>query len=1157
MGISVKFVFPVRFRRDGKDGVNVWLKYASVLDKYDSNTDKHYPSNKYMSDEPTEDCKYIGIGKGVGDEPNSGEYYEWKKYIGDDGTSFTAKGQAVAHHASLSDYDSATKSKGFHLIDDSAGALLKYWNGTTTENRSVTDGDAYTTADKHLWVKDGAKWNDLGEIQGPKGDPAYLDTIYLKGASYSSSGTPSAVVKVTKDGVSSTLQANSRGLTAYKINRTTLAVTKIGTFDTYNSSTGAAAANNLATAISSLDTTVFLAIASFDACGFTTNLLNALLQFGGSDIADLTAKSRAFCFLGYKGMVTGTAQQLDYAGNDKIAEISSIVTDGVCQGGGQNGNSVVRLDLTNENDTMLYDELGNNVSGSSECEARLYSGDNLVALTSGMVVATATDCTITTAQSSNYYKVTVSAMSANQATVKFVATYKGVSYQSVMTLKKIVGTAKYEIITTPTAVTFNPNTKTYSHAGITVDIYRTTQKYGRQLNPGDLRGEIFWKSGSSSGIRSAGGIVSSDYFSGNEVIFEYIEDGDTKDLETVPIIQEGQNGSAGNSVKNITNKYLAKSTADTPSKTSSLWKDNPSDTDFSSTNKYLWNYETITYTQSSQTTTDPRIIAVWGEQGVKGNGISSITEYYLATSSNSGITTSTSGWDKEVQSITPSKKYLWNYEEITYTEGNSTCSTPCIIGVYGDQGLPGNDAVTYKLNSSIVSIPLNNEGYPSVTSFTLTPKMSVGNTSGKFNSEYTMVVYISHSGSTSPVIASYTLDENTKSVSVYLTSNGGSTGTMLKDITSVTCSLYHGQSSLDSFTILPVKAGAAGVSYFPNMCGVWDGANTTYKWTNGSRDMVTYYISGTPYLFAVKTAGTTISASANNATPDKDSRWEKADSPFSMLFANFVYTDNASVAGFVWSEEQMMSSSFTGSSLSADTANIYMNGKKGFFRALNAEIQGKIIAKSGTFSNCIIDKSCEIHNENGWNLLGDSTGPGWILKGIGSLPINFSIEGTNYSVTMHNGVGAGGGVNAAHMIQCRGYNGIIINAEGTALDVNTGQSIFRNNVTMSGSITSISGLRISTYTMSSNGTIPTNVELVTFTNSSAITVGLPSASGCKGKVLYLKKLGSGSVTLSGSSSNLIVGAGGTGTSTTSGNVGNSKSMMYISDGKYWIEFYCG
>lgn len=963
MGISVKIVFPVRFRRDGKDGVNVWLKYASVLDKYDSNTDKHYPSNKYMSDEPTEDCKYIGIGKGVGDEPNSGEYYEWKKYIGDDGTSFTAKGQAVAHHASLSDYDSATKSKGFHLIDDSAGALLKYWNGTTTENRSVTDGDAYTTADKHLWVKDGAKWNDLGEIQGPKGDPAYLDTIYLKGASYSSSGTPSAVVKVTKDGVSSTLRANSRGLTAYKINRTTLAVTKIGTFDTYNSSTGAAAANNLATAISSLDTTVFLAIASFDACGFTTNLLNALLQFGGSDIADLTAKSRAFCFLGYKGMVAGTAQQLDYAGNDKIAEISSIVTDGVCQGGGQNGNSVVRLDLTNENDTMLYDELGNNVSGSSECEARLYSGDNLVALTSGMVVATATDCTITIAQSSNYYKVTVSAMSANQATVKFVANYKGVSYQSVMTLKKIVGTAKYEIITTPTAVTFNPNTKTYSHAGITVDIYRTTQKYGRQLNPGDLRGEIFWKSGSSSGIRSAGGIVSSDYFSGNEVIFEYIEDGDTKDLETVPIIQEGQNGSAGNSVKNITNKYLAKSTADTPSKTSSLWKDKPSDTDFSSTNKYLWNYETITYTQSSQTTTDPRIIAVWGEQGVKGNGISSITEYYLATSSSSGITTSTSGWNKEVQSITPSKKYLWNYEEITYTEGNSTCSTPCIIGVYGDQGLPGNDAVTYKLNSSIVSIPLNNDGYPSVTSFTLTPKMSVGNTSGKFNSEYTMVVYISHSGSTFPVTASYTLDENTKSVSVYLTSNGGSTGTMLKDITSVTCSLYHGQSSLDSFQILPVKAGAAGVSYFPNPRGVYT-PGETYRWENGYRDMVTVMIGGLPYLFAVKTAGTSTSNNPVNSDGSTNSYWVKADSPFSMLFTNFVYTDNASVAGFIYSEETMMSqSTIDGEKPTINNAKIYLNGKTGkiigvdsYFENVYAE--GRIIATSGEFNNCTVKETC-------------------------------------------------------------------------------------------------------------------------------------------------------------------------------------------------------
>ena len=271
-----------------------------------------------------------------------------------------------------------------------------------------------------------------------------------------------------------------------------------------------------------------------------------------------------------------------------------------------------------------------------------------------------------------------------------------------------------------------------------------------------------------------------------------------------------------------------------------------------------------------------------------------------------------------------------------------------------EKGDKGEDAYSYKLRSNISAIPLDNDGYPIATDSSgnkqliLTATIYKGSSSVTPTGEYGISVNIVHKNDT-----------------VSNTVNGGSMTidiSKYQNIAQINCTFLKGGTVLDSFTLLPIKAGAAGVSYFPNMCGVWDGANVTYKWTNGSRDMVTFYVGGTPYLFAVKTAGTTIKANVNNATPDKDSRWEKADSPFSMLFANFVYTDNASVAGFVWSEEQMMSSSYTGDGdkTTPGTANIYMNGKKGFFRALNAEIQGKINAKSGTFDNCTINETCVI-----------------------------------------------------------------------------------------------------------------------------------------------------------------------------------------------------
>lgn len=78
-----------------------------------------------------------------------------------------------------------------------------------------------------------------------------------------------------------------------------------------------------------------------------------------------------------------------------------------------------------------------------------------------------------------------------------------------------------------------------------------------------------------------------------------------------------------------------------------------------------------------------------GPQGATGNGIKSITNYYLATASGSGVSASTSGWTTTVQAITVSKKYLWNYEVVTYTNGSTYKSAPCIIGVYGDKGATG------------------------------------------------------------------------------------------------------------------------------------------------------------------------------------------------------------------------------------------------------------------------------------------------------------------------------------------------------------------------------------------------------------------------------------------------------------------------------------
>lgn len=96
-----------------------------------------------------------------------------------------------------------------------------------------------------------------------------------------------------------------------------------------------------------------------------------------------------------------------------------------------------------------------------------------------------------------------------------------------------------------------------------------------------------------------------------------------------------------------------------------------------------------------------------GADGTAGKGIKSVTEYYLATSAGSGVTTGTSGWTTEVQTITAAKRFLWNYEVTAYTDGSSTNSSPVIIGVYGEKGEAGTSV---KVSSTTITYAAGTNG---------------------------------------------------------------------------------------------------------------------------------------------------------------------------------------------------------------------------------------------------------------------------------------------------------------------------------------------------------------------------------------------------------------------------------------------------------------
>lgn len=173
----------------------------------------------------------------------------------------------------------------------------------------------------------------------------------------------------------------------------------------------------------------------------------------------------------------------------------------------------------------------------------------------------------------------------------------------------------------------------------------------------------------------------------------------------------GAIGPTGVGIKSIT-EYYAVSTTNTTAPTS--WV--TSIPTLTASNKYLWNYETVTYTNNSTISTSKRVIGVYGDKGLKGdtgakgdkgatgsqgpqgvkgdkgdtgaagNGIASTAVAYQAGSS--GTTAPAGTWSTSVPVTSAAAPYLWTRITIKYTNGTvtnsySVGSTPEGISVGG------------------------------------------------------------------------------------------------------------------------------------------------------------------------------------------------------------------------------------------------------------------------------------------------------------------------------------------------------------------------------------------------------------------------------------------------------------------------------------------
>ena len=130
-------------------------------------------------------------------------------------------------------------------------------------------------------------------------------------------------------------------------------------------------------------------------------------------------------------------------------------------------------------------------------------------------------------------------------------------------------------------------------------------------------------------------------------------------------------GADGNGIKSVTEHYQV-STSNTTAPTS--WQDTvPTMT---ATNKYLWNYETIAYTDGTASDSKKRVIGAYGD---KGDSVTKVAVTYgLSTSNASDGYSSVTSWTTDIPDWT-SGKYIWQKSVTTI----GTTSQSPVYALYG------------------------------------------------------------------------------------------------------------------------------------------------------------------------------------------------------------------------------------------------------------------------------------------------------------------------------------------------------------------------------------------------------------------------------------------------------------------------------------------
>ena len=330
------------------------------------------------------------------------------------------------------------------------------------------------------------------------------------------------------------------------------------------------------------------------------------------------------------------------------------------------------------------------------------------------------------------------------------------------------------------------------------------------------------------------------------------------------------------------------------------------------------------------------------------------------------------------------------------------------------------------------------------------------------------------------------------------------------------------------------EQGIQGVNgAFPYDRGVYK-SGETYVWNQNRRDKVICLIDGVYYNFLVKNYGATVTAKPSSA--GGDSNWE-AMQRYDSIVTDTFFADGANIAGLMFKLKGYTSSGIPYGEIRSQNTDddgdptLYMNTLTGYFHSTSCKIGGFEVTPTSISCNSLVSNfTLGVDGGRYFRVNGEGTdGAMCSVRADSATAIKVQTYGSS-----SNSIGLDVVANA------RGYGYAIISKGNVLLNARPGESV------------EIYGLRMNVRKITSSSAMQTNDDFIEFYNRSPISFNM-SSNAKSGKVIYMKKVTTGNnVTLTG----MFRDPGGAGTKETL-TIGDEASRMFIYDGAYWVQFYCG